>query len=98
MGFPFHTFAETTPMPHAILLEDWHAYDNRKTKDEKDASKFSCAERWEVDYLADKLKKYYPLKSPQVIMQAIQRCCSLVKAPHPREKFVECVVSNFVSE
>jgi hypothetical protein len=85
-------------MPHNILLEDWTSYDNRKIKDEKDVSKFSCTERWEIDYLADKLKKHYPLKSPQVIMRAIQHCCSQVKAPHPREKFVECVVGNFVSE
>jgi hypothetical protein len=92
------TFAETTAMPHPILLEDWNSYDNRKIKDEKDPSKFSCSERWETEYLAEKLKKHYPLKSPQVIMQAIQHCCSQVKAPHPREKFVECVVGHFVSE
>jgi hypothetical protein len=84
-------------MSHPILLEEWTSYDNRKVKEEKDASKFSCSERWEVEYLADKLKKHYPLKSPQVIMRAIQHCCSQVKAPHPREKFVECVVGNFVS-
>jgi len=85
-------------MPHPILLEDWNSYDHRKIKEEKDPSKFSCADRWEVEWLADKLKKHYPLKSPQVIMQAIQHCCAQVKAPHPREKFVECVVGHFVSE
>ena len=85
-------------MPHAILLENWTSYDNRKIKEEKDVSKFACSERWEVEYLAEKLKNHYPLKSPQVIMHAIQNCCSRIKAPHPREKFVECVVSNFVSE
>jgi hypothetical protein len=84
-------------MPHPILLEDWSSYDKRKMKDEKDVSKFSCSERWEVEYLADKLKKHYPLKSPQIIMKAIQNCCSQVKGPHPREKFVECVVGGFVS-
>jgi hypothetical protein len=85
-------------MPHPVLLEEWTAYDNRKIKDEKDKSKFSCSERWEVEYLADKLKKYYPLKTRQSIMQAISHCCSKITAPHAREKFVECVIGHFVSE
>ena len=91
-------FTQTNRMPHPILLEDWNKYDTRKIKEEKDPSKFSCSDRWEVEWLAERLKKHYPLKSPQVIMQAVQHCCSQVKAPHPREKFVECVVGHFVSE
>jgi hypothetical protein len=84
-------------MPHPILLEEWSSYDNRKIKNLQDASKFSCTERWEVEYLVDKLKKHFPLKSPQVILKAIQNCCAQVKGPHPRSQFVECVVGSFVS-
>ena len=84
-------------MPHAILLEDWNSYDNRKIGEGKDNSKFACSEHWEVEYLADKLKKYYPLKTRQAIMQAITHCCSRISAPYPREKFVEFVISRFVS-
>jgi hypothetical protein len=85
-------------MPHPILLEEWTAYDKRKIKEERDHSKFACSEYWEVEYLAEKLKKYYPLKTRQSIMQAITHCCSKISAPHSRERFVQCVISNFVSE
>jgi hypothetical protein len=85
-------------MPHPVLLEEWSAYDQRKIREEKDSSKFSCTERWEVEYLAEKLKKHYPLKTRQTIMQAISHCCSKISAPHPRERFVQCVVGHFVSE
>jgi hypothetical protein len=81
-------------MAHPILNEDWSDYDNRKIIERKDDSKFSCEERWEVEYLADKLKKHYPLKSHQTILQAISQCCIKARAPHPRERFVECVTSN----
>ena len=91
-------FAEISSMAHPVLLEDWKSYDNRKISEERDQSKFSCADHWEVEYLADKLKKYYPLKTRQAIMQAITHCCSKISAPHQRERFVECVVSRFVSE
>ena len=91
-------FAQIDYMAHPVLLEDWKSYDNRKIKEERDQSKFSCAEHWEVEYLADKLKKYYPLKTRQAIMQAITHCCSKISSPHQRERFVECVVRRFVSE
>ncbi len=84
-------------MPHPVLLEEWTSYNNRKIRDEKDVTRFSCSDYWEVEYLADKLKKYYPLKTRQAIMQAITHCCSKISAPYPREKFVECVIGRFVS-
>jgi hypothetical protein len=43
-------------MAHPILNEDWSDYDDRKIRDRRDGSKFSCEERWEVEYLADKVK------------------------------------------
>jgi len=89
---------ENRPMAHPILTEDWTSYDNRKISEEKDKSKFSCSEHWEVEYLADKLRKYYPLKTRQGIMQSITHCCSKISAPHQRERFIECVIRRFVSE
>jgi hypothetical protein len=91
-------FGQIDSMAHPVLLEDWNSYDNRKIRDEKDKSKFACSEHWEVEYLADKLKKYYLLKTRQAIMQSITHCCSKITEPHQRERFVECVIRRFVSE
>jgi hypothetical protein len=91
-------FVQIGSMAHPVLLEDWNSYDNRKIREERDQSKFACSEHWEVEYLADKLKKYYPLKTRQAIMQAITHCCSKISEPHQRERFVECVIKRFVSE
>jgi hypothetical protein len=81
-------------MAHTILNEDWSDYDDRKIRNRRDRSKFSCEERLEVEYLADKLKRHYPQKSHQVLLQAISGCCQKAGAPHSRESFVECVTSN----
>jgi hypothetical protein len=75
-------------------MEDWSYYDDKKNKEEKDSANFSCTERWEVEYLEDKVKKHYPSKDSSTIIQAITQCCSQTAPPHPREKFVECVVSH----
>lgn len=79
-------------MAHSILREDWENYDNRKIRDGRDRSKFSCDETWEVDYLVEKLKRNFPAKTESVIRAAITACCATVPAPRPREEFVECVV------
>ncbi len=81
-------------MAHPILYEDWSDYDNRKIKESKNISKFSCEDRWEVEYLADKLKKHYPQKSHQLILEAISKCCHKAGVPQSREIFVESVTSN----
>lgn len=81
-------------MAHSILYEDWSDYDNRKIKESKNISKFSCEDRWEVEYLADKLKKHYPQKSHQLILEAISKCCHKAGTLYSREDFVECVTSN----
>jgi len=83
-------------MPHAVLNEDWSDYDNRKKLGE-DRRYFACTESWEVDYLIRKLKRHYPGKSEQQIRAAIEACCSRVGAPHPREKFVDCVTARLGS-
>jgi hypothetical protein len=81
-------------MPHRILNEDWSEYDNRKIRDNRDKSKFSCEEPWEVDYLVRKLQKQFPKKTAEQIRAAISSCCLTVRAPRPREAFVKCVVGK----
>jgi hypothetical protein len=81
-------------MPHRILNEDWSDYDNRKIRDNRDKSKFSCEESWEVDYLVRKTQKHFPLKTEAQIRTAITSCCLTVKAPRPREEFVKCVAGK----
>lgn len=73
------------------ILENWSDYDKKKLKGQ-DASKFSCTESWEVDYLIDKIVRTYPSKSRQTVREAIEVCCKTVEAPRPREKFVICVL------
>jgi hypothetical protein len=81
-------------MAHKVLQEDWQDYDNKKIRDGRDGSKFSCEEPWEVDYLVEKLKKHYPYKTESSIREAIRECCKTVPAPRLREKFVECVTAR----
>ncbi len=81
-------------MIHGILNEDWSEYDNKKVRDGRDKSKFSCDEPWEVDYLVKKIKKNYPGKTEDQIQAAIKSCCAVVRAPRPREEFVKCVVGK----
>jgi hypothetical protein len=84
-------------MPHAILNEDWSEYDNRKIRDQRDRSKFSCEEDWEVSYLVQKLRKHFPYKTDTAIREAISACCRSVPAPRPRIDFVECVTKRLSS-
>jgi hypothetical protein len=78
-------------MAHRVLGEDWSDYDDPQKRRGSDAANFSCEEKWEVDYLVNKLKKYYPNKTEQQIRDAIMACCKEVPAPRPRERFVDCV-------
>ena len=84
-------------MAHPLLTEDWSVYDNRKIRDNRDRSKFSCDEQWEVDYLINKLRKHFPFKTDSALRSAISACCSEVKAPRPRETFVACVLKRLTS-
>jgi hypothetical protein len=90
----YYKFDEMNVMAHPVIDEDWSDYDDRKIKEQKNSSKFSCEDRWEIEYLADKLKKHYPQKSHKLILQAISNCCLKSGAPHTREVFIECVTSN----
>ena len=81
----------TKIMAHPILTEDWPEYDNKKIRDGRDRSKVSCEEKWEIDYIVERLKKHFPYKTESAIRQAISGCCASVKAPRPRKEFLECV-------
>lgn len=78
-------------MPQRILREDWEDYDNRKIRDGRDRSKFSCDEPWEVDYLIKKIRKHFPYKTDDAIRAAITACCQ-AGTSRIREDFVACVV------
>jgi len=80
-------------MAHPVLNEDWSDYDNRKKKRE-DRLFFSCEETWEVEYLVNKLRKHFPYKTDSAIRAAINSCCQTVRAPRPRQTFVDCVTSK----
>ena len=80
-------------MPQRVLTEDWSDYDKKKKKG-VDARYFSCDEKWERDYLRDKIKKHLKYKTDAEIEAAIEQCCKTVGAPHPREEFVKCVFNR----
>ena len=79
-------------MPQRILNEDWSQYDDRKKRDGRDRSKFSCDEEWEKAFLVKQIKKHFPYTSEEVIRKAIESCCG--SASRVREDFVKCVVGK----
>ena len=79
-------------MAHPIF-NDWKDYDNLKKKGE-DADFFSCTEKWEVAYLAEKIIKHFPQLDIAQIISAIEYCCEIASPPHPREPFVIYVLSR----
>jgi lysozyme len=76
---------------------DWTAVDNKKLRDYRDRKRISCEEKWEVDYLVDFLKKHFPEKEKPAIRAAIFATCGQLKAPHPRDQFVQNVVDRLQS-
>lgn len=81
-------------MPQKILNEEWNDYDDKKIRDRRDAKDFACSEIWEVDYLVRKIRKVYPDYSEWSIRNVIAGCCVSVGSPHPRDKFVACVMKK----
>ena len=80
-------------MAYNVLNEDWEDFDDRKIRDKRDRSKFSCDEPWEVDYLVKVIKKRNPSLSEASIRQAITSCCNS-GASRQRDEFVKCVMSK----
>ncbi|MBT1711957.1 hypothetical protein KK062_27185 [Fulvivirgaceae bacterium PWU5] len=73
------------------VLEDWSDYDNRKQKKE-DSHFFSCTEKWEIDYLVDKIHEAFGYLDRLAIRDAITHFCNRSNAPHPRKIFVTSVL------
>ena len=80
-------------MAHPVLHEDWSEYDNKKIRDGRDRSKFSCEEAWEREYLINKLEKHFPHKTRQHIKDAIEACCR-ASSERERTAFVTCVTGR----
>ena len=75
-----------------ILNENWDEYDSRKSKDHIDPTIFVCTEKWEVDFLAGKIRRVYAHFSEELITSAIRACCNNTQNSRPRRDFVNCVM------
>jgi hypothetical protein len=73
------------------VLEEWSDYDDRKQKKE-DSNFFSCSEKWEVEYLVDKIHDAFGYLDRLAIRDAITHFCNRSNAPHPRKIFVTSVL------
>ncbi len=79
---------------HEILQDDWSEYDNKKIRGGSDRNNFACTESWEVDYLVKKINKHHSNHSETRIRDAIIHCCQIIGSPHPRDKFITCVLKR----
>ncbi|AZV46856.1 hypothetical protein C3L23_06090 [Nautilia sp. PV-1] len=61
-------------------------WDNPKEK-EKDKTFVACTEKYEKEYEIHKFEH----NAKQKVKKAIEKCCKEIPAPHPREKFEECM-------
>ncbi len=77
-----------------ILDGDWSVYDDHKKRGGSDHRDFACTEKWEVDYLVEKIRKQHPEVGTDTIREAIKACCKQIGSPHPRPAFVECVMKR----
>jgi hypothetical protein len=77
-----------------ILDSDWSHYDDRKKRNGSDHNNFACTEKWEVDYLVEKIREHHPHVPEADIRSAITVCCKEVPAPHLRKAFVTCVMKR----
>ena len=75
------------------VLEDWSDYDDRKQKQE-DSHFFSCTEKWEVEYLVNKIHDAFGYLDRLAIRDAITHFCNRSNAPHPRKIFVTSVLTR----
>jgi hypothetical protein len=75
-------------------MEDWSAYDDRKTQAGRDLAFFSVEESWEIEYLIRKIRKYKPDVSDGEIKAAIAYCSRSIPGHKPRKAFVECVMDR----
>ena len=81
-------------MPHQIPNEDWIPYENYKTEVNEDSSVISCDIAWELGHLSGLIRKHFPHKPDQEIMQAIYSCRDALGSPSPRQELVDCIIKR----
>jgi len=85
--------AKATYMPQRLLDENWSDYENKKRRG-TDPFFFSCEDEWEMVYLLNKVRKYFPFETDTTIRRAIESTCREIPRPRPRDKFVTTVFSK----
>lgn len=76
------------------ILENWNDYEIKKRKR---MILFDCGERWEREYLIDKIHQHIPERSKEDILQAIYSCCRSISSPAPRDMFIKTVLRRLSS-
>jgi hypothetical protein len=71
----------------------WDDVDN-KHKKHTDSKFVACEEDYEINYIVKIIKEEFSWLSDVTIRSAIAQCCMSIKAPRPRDKFMECLKSK----
>jgi hypothetical protein len=74
-----------------FILDNWEDYESDKIARGLDPTYFSCDERWECEYLKNKILEHYPGFSERVVAFAIYFTCSRTAVPQPRLTLIEQV-------
>ena len=82
---------------HRVLNEDWSEYNYRKKSAGTDPSYFSASEKWEIEFLEDKIARTHPGLSHAEIKKAIIATGKILVPPCPRSTFVQCVMGGLGS-
>jgi len=80
-------------MQHWIQTSDWSDYDNKK-KSKANRFEFICEEPWEVDFLVNKIRNFYPSLTKEDVRSVILECGETIKAPRSRSVFVLAVMDK----
>ena len=76
------------------VLENWADYEKKKTELGSEVNLFLCKEKWETDYLHNKIKEHFPFINDYHIIGAIQITCDKRIDPVTREEFVKAVMKK----
>lgn len=72
-------------------IESWEDYEKMKILRGLDKDYFCCSEKWEVDYLKNKILNEYPEMDERIILFAIYFTNSNTSSSKKREYFIEDV-------
>lgn len=93
-SFLLKGFKKESISNETILADDWTVYDYRKKKWGGNPVNFNCRESWEIDYLLKLVQNKFPGYNEEIIRGTIKDCCKATACPHPRESFVEYVLTK----